>query len=89
MAKNRKTRKDKIRSANRMSEAVLQTSEEHQTPPSTVTFNYQLPTISQRTHKPTATISHTHISQDLVKTLFITSTIVIAQVILFVLLQNR
>ncbi|CAN5176161.1 hypothetical protein BH11PAT1_BH11PAT1_5080 [soil metagenome] len=89
MAKHRKTREEKIRSTQRR-ELPLQQSAIEATPHTHNHISYTLPTrATTPVAKSANTLSYAYVSEDLRKTLFITGTIIIAQIILFVLLQGR
>jgi len=83
MAKTRRTKKEKLRSSLRQTSvsSPLQSA-------SSQTYAYSLPSLKKSVSSP-ASLDHSHLSADLRKTLFITGTIIFAQIILFVLLQNR
>lgn len=85
MAKTRRTRKEKMRASLRQTSLTRSTSSTI-TPPHVL---YALPTQRIATTPGAKTLTYTHISHDLLKTLFITGAIILAQIILFVLLQNR
>jgi hypothetical protein len=95
MAKHRKTREEKIRSTNRQKTFKQDMgSIDSSTPSSAQTsspYAYKLPTTSSH-HAPKSavhTLSYDYISKDLIHTLYITGTIILAQIILYVLLQSR
>lgn len=81
MAKSRRTKKEKVKASMRQSSPISSPQEV-----SSSSFSYAIPTLKKTT---TAQATTTDIASDLRKTLFITGTIIVAQIILFVLLQNR
>jgi hypothetical protein len=95
MAKNRKTKKEKLRAAKRLSAApssdVLQgKASPHSTPVTESVFTFTGTTDTTSAPIQSKTISETsHLREDLMRTGIVTGAIILAEIILFITLTMR